>query len=360
MLRDFSVALAGVDADPWLFNCANGTLDLRTMEMHDHDPADGITKVANGAYSSDAKSREWEDFNETVLPDADVRTHWQRLNSLALLGKVTGDKQMLPIANGKGANGKTTAIEAVSFAMGDYAQAAEPDLLMAKRNDAHFTGIADLRGKRLVTMSETKQDRRFDLATMKRLTGGDKLKARFMRKDFFEFDPSHLLIMHTNHLPRVDDDTEAVWRRIHVIPFTVQIPEDDRDDELGNRLQLEADAIITWLIDGWKDYQNNGIRTPDAVLKETLRYKEESDAVGRFIADECHVGGAQSSETTGKLYGRWKVWAARESGPELSKIAFGRALDRKQYPIDKKTHGWRRRGICLRNDESRDWTNRDL
>jgi putative DNA primase/helicase len=231
--------------------------------------------------------------------------------------------------------------------MGDYAQPAESELLMARHHDSHPTGIADLRGKRLVTISETKQDRRLDIPTMKRLTGGDKLKARFMRKDFFEFDPSHLLVMHTNHLPRVDDDTEAVWRRIRAIPFTVQISEHQRDGQLGDRLQLDADAVLTWLVDGWIAYREHGLQTPEAVLNETLRYKAESDAVGRFIADECLVGGAQSSATTGQLYERWQRWAVRENAPELSKIAFGRTLDRKGFPVDQNTKGWRRSGICL-------------
>lgn len=265
VLTELSVAVSEVDADPWLFNCANGTLDLHTMQLRAHDPADRITKVARGAYRPGVKSQQWETFNNTVLPDSDVRTYWQQLLSLSLLGKVTGDKQILPIATGEGANGKTTAIEAISFAMGDYAQPAEPELLMARPHaDAHPTGIADLRGKRLVTISETKQDRRLDISTMKRLTGGDTLKARFMRKDFFEFDPSHLLVMHTNHLPRVDDDTEAVWRRIRAIPFTVQIPEDERDDHLGDRLQLDADAVLTWLIDGWIAYRERGLQTPES------------------------------------------------------------------------------------------------
>lgn len=352
VLTELSVPVSEVDADPWLFNCANGTLDLHTMELRGHDPADRITKVARGAYLPGVKSQQWETFNTTVLPNADVRTYWQRLLSLSLLGKVTGDKQILPIATGEGANGKTTAIEAISFAMGDYAQPAEPELLMARRHqDAHPTGIADLRGKRLVTISESKQDRRLDIPTMKRLTGGDTLKARFMRKDFFEFDPSHLLVMHTNHLPRVDDDTEAVWRRIRAIPFTVQIPEDERDDQLGDRLQLDADAVLTWLIDGWSAYRERGLQTPDAVLNETNRYKAESDAVGRFIADECLVGGAQSSATTGQLYERWQRWAARENVPELTKIAFGRTLDRKGFPADQTTKGWRRPGICLQIDD---------
>jgi putative DNA primase/helicase len=226
---------------------------------------------------------------------------------------------------------------------------ADPDLLMSKHNDAHPTGIADLLGKRLVSVSETKQDRHLDVALVKRLTGGDTVKARFMRQNFFQFEPSHLLIMATNHLPVIDDDTEAVWRRIKVIPFAVQIPEDQRDEQLKDRLRAEADVVLSWIIAGWKDYRDGGLRAPDAVLIETDRYKDESDAVGRFINEECHVGGAQSSATTAALYRRWLEWSEREKVSQLSKVAFGRVLDRKGFPVDMGGHGWPRRGISLRN-----------
>ena len=152
-LEVFSVEVADLDADPWLFNCANGTLDLRTMKLRDHDPADRITKVANAAYRHETGAgTEWKQFLEKVLPDKDVRDYTQRLTSLSLLGEVNGDKQIAPIMTGGGANGKTTFIEAMSFALGDYAATAEPTLLMAKRGDAHPTGVADLLGRRFVSV----------------------------------------------------------------------------------------------------------------------------------------------------------------------------------------------------------------
>jgi putative DNA primase/helicase len=354
VLHEFKVSVDDIDADPWLFNCSNGTLDLRTMELRDHDPADRLTKLARGAYDpAMGGGVEWSKFIERVLPDGDVRRYWQRTIGLSLLGKVNGDKQLAPIMTGKGANGKTTALEAVSFAMGDYAATAEPALLMSKRGDTHPTGIADLLGKRLVITSETEQDRRFDIPLLKRLTGGDTIKARYMRQDFFEFQPSHLLMLSTNHLPRVDDDTEAVWRRIRVIPFGVQIPEDERNDQLGERLQAEADAVLAWIVAGWIAYRDHGLKpTPAAVLEATGQYKSESDAVGRFIDDECVTAPAVSA-TTGALYGQWQIWATRERVPELSRIAFGRVLDSKGYPADQKAHGMPRRGIRLKTEVER-------
>lgn len=350
VLQAFSVTVNDLDADPWLFNCQNGTLDLRTMELWAHDPADRISKVANAAYRPDTGGTQWAAFLERVLPEQAVRDYLQRLSGLSLLGEVNGDKQIAPIMTGSGANGKTTFIEAMSFPLGDYAATAEPTLLMAKRGDAHPTGVADLLGRRFVSVVETEQGRRFDIALLKWLTGGDTLKARYMRQDFFSFKPSHLLLMATNHLPRIDDDTEAVWRRLRVIPFTVQIPKAERDKHVKERLQAEADAVLGWVIAGWNEYRRRGgLDEPQAVLLATDDYKDDSDAVGRFIKDECCNRGAQSAATTQALYARWESWAAQDGCLPLSRIAFGRALDAKGYPAEKNTHDRLRRGICLKS-----------
>jgi putative DNA primase/helicase len=348
VLHVFSVEVSDLDADPWLFNCANGTLDLRTMNCRAHDPADRITKVANAAYRPDAAGTAWPTFLGRVLPDADVRGYLQRLTGLSLLGEVNGDKQIAPIMTGGGANGKTTCTEAITFAMGDYAMAAEPTLLMAKRGDAHPTGVADLVGRRFVSVCETEKGRRFDIALLKWLTGGDTLKARLMRQDFFSFQPSYLLMMATNHLPEIDDDTEAVWRRIRVIPFAVEIPKTERDEQLKERLRVEADAVLGWIIAGWTDYrQRGGLAEPAAVLAETDKYKADSDVIGRFIADECHVGGAQTAATTSTLHSRWETWAAKDGALPLTRKAFGQALTVKGYPPDPAGDRLRR-GIGLK------------
>jgi putative DNA primase/helicase len=235
----------------------------------------------------------------------------------------------------------------VIFALGDYAMTAEPTLLMSKRGEVHPTGVADLLGKRLVSTTETQQGVRFDIALLKRLTGGDTLKARWMRQDFFQFTPSHLLIMCTNHLPEIDDGSEAVWRRIRLIPFTVEIPKADRDEGLKDTLRAEADAVLSWVIEGWDDYRRRGPAEPDAVRAATNEYQADSDAVRRFIADECTTGNPLLSATTSALYRRWERWSAKEGCLPMSMIAFGRVLDAKGYPADQKAHGRPRRNICL-------------
>src|SRR5690625_3628608 len=247
-LEQFAFRAADLDADPYLLNSASGTLDLRTMQPRGHDPVDRLTKVTVGAYRDDLEqSSRWTAFLAQVLPGDDVRAFLQRLAGMALLGKVV--EHLLPILTGVGANGKSTFYGALNHALGDYASTAEPDLFM-HREGAHPTGEMDLRGQRCVVVSESDDGRKLAEATMKRLTGGDPVRARRMREDYVEFTPSHTAILVTNHLPKVSGDDAAIWRRIRVVPFDVVIPAEQQDGHLDESLQLEADTILTWAVSG--------------------------------------------------------------------------------------------------------------
>jgi len=215
-LEEFAVTVRDLDPDPYLLNVANGTLDLRTMALRPHDPADRITKVTRAAFTAESAGRRWPQFLARVLPDDEVRDFVQRVAGVGLLGVVL--EHVLVILTGTGANGKGTFYKAVSHALGDYASTVEPDLFL-HRQGAHPTGEMDLLGKRWVVVSETEKDRRLAEATMKRLTGGDPITARHMRQNFVTFTPSHTAILVTNHLPKVSGDDPAIWRRLRVVPF---------------------------------------------------------------------------------------------------------------------------------------------
>src|SRR5262245_31431488 len=160
-------------------------------------------------------------------------------------------EHLLPIFCGVGANGKSTFVGAALGALGDYAGPADPDLLTARTFDAHPTGTADLFGMRIAVLHETDAGRPLAEGTVKRLTGGDRLKARRMREDFWSFEPSHTFVMLTNHKPVVGGDDEGIWRRLRLVPFDVVIPTEEQDEELGDKLALEADAVLTWLTHGY-------------------------------------------------------------------------------------------------------------
>lgn len=346
-LTAFSVTVRDLNPDPYLLNCANGTLDLRTMELRSHDPADRITKVTGASYDPDAAGREWDKFLTRVLPDQDTRDFLRRYVGLALCGRVL--EHILAILTGTGRNGKGVFYGAVAAALGDYASTAEPDLFM-HRDGAHPTGEMDLLGLRWVVVSESDQGRRLAEATVKRLTGGDEIKARRMRQDFVAFTPSHTAALVTNHLPKVSGDDPALWARLRVVPFDVVIPKKEQDPHLTEKLSLEASAVLSWAVAGWTDYTQLGLAEPDSVLKATADYHADADDIARFIEQECFVN-AHSFVNVGALWERWCSWRIDEGAQEISKKAFGLALDGRGFTPDKSRGQRIRRGITLQNAE---------
>jgi len=347
-LEPFAFTVADLDADPYLLNVGNGCLDLRTFELRAHDPYDRITKVTNGAYTDEPGQR-WATFLDRVLPDPEVRDFLQRLVGVGLLGVVV--EHVLGILTGVGRNGKGVFYGALGYALGDYATVAEPDLFM-HREGAHPTGEMDLRGVRWAVVSENDKGRRLAEATMKRLTGGDEIKARRMRQDFVRFKPSHTPILVTNHLPVVAGDDPALWARMRVVPFDVVIPTAERDVHLEERLQLDADAILSWAVAGYRDYlDRGGLAEPKAVTVATDDYQKESDAVRRFV-DDCCIVNPHMWVTTGDAFHRWSHWSVQDGAEQMSRKAFGQALDRLGYPAGKGGRaGRQRKGIGLYADD---------
>lgn len=330
-LIPFAVTVTDLDADAYLLNTASGTLDLRTGELRPHDPADRCTKVTRAGYDPAATSTTWTAFLDRVLPNESVRSYLQRLTGLALLGKVI--EHVFTLATGTGANGKTTTTSALLYALGDYGHVAESDLFMqAKANpNSASPALMGLRGKRLIVVSETERDQRLAVALMKNLTGGDPITARPLYGKPVTFAPSHTSLMVTNHLPKVAGDDAAVWRRVRVIPFDVVIAADDRDPLLGERLELAADAILSWAVAGYQEYTRTGLAEPEAVTGATGDYQQASDAVARFIDEMCYLS-PHAYALTGELFSRWSRWAAVDGVEPLSQRRFGEALDKHGYP----------------------------
>lgn len=330
-MHPFDAVVDDMDADPYLLNVANGTVDLRTMELKPHDPGDRITKIARGAYDTSAPGRTWGAFLERVLPDAEVREFLQRHSGLALCGKVL--EHVLAILIGaKGRNGKSTFYEALAWALGDYAASAEPNLFM-HRDGAHPAGEMDLLGRRWVVVSESNRGQQLAEATVKRLTGGDTIKARYMRQDFVQFAPSHTAVLVTNHLPKVAGGGDpALWARMRVIPFEVRIPDDEQDSHLGEKLEVEADAVLAWALDGWRDYRARGsLAAPDAVRVATSEYQQDEDAFGRFLVERT-LDDPGGFAIAGELYEAWVEWSSREpDAPLMTSTAFGRELSARGY-----------------------------
>ena len=293
------------DRDPWLLNTPAGVVDLRSGALAPHDRALCMTKITTAAPRGDCPA--WLAFLAQVTGgDAELQAYLRRVVGYALTGVTT--EHALFFLYGTGANGKSVFLNTLTALLGDYATVAPMDMFMATSGERHPTDMAGLRGARIVTSIETEQGSRWAESKLKALTGGDRITARFMRQDFFEFTPQFKLLVAGNHKPAIRNVDEAMRRRLHMVPFTVTIPPARRDKRLPERLLAERDGILAWAIEGCLEWQRVGLRPPATVLAATDEYFEAEDALGRWI-EECCERGSQHSEATAALYASWKAWA---------------------------------------------------
>jgi P4 family phage/plasmid primase-like protien len=315
-----------LDADPWLLNVPNGTLDLRTGELREHRREDLLTKMAGAGYHPGAEAPLWTATLERVLPSPALRTFFKKLCGYAITGDVS--EHILAVLYGTGANGKSTSLNALLEAAGDYGMQSAPDLLVAKKG-AHPTEVADLFGKRLVASIEVEDGRRLAESLVKQLTGGDKVRARRMRQDFWQFDPTHKVFMAVNHKPEVRGTDTAIWRRIRLIPFTETIPPGEQDKHLPEKLRGELSGILAWAVEGCLEWQREGLQAPEEVRKATGQYRSEMDVIGAFLQDECEIGPNYREPFT-TVYKRYEEWC--EEGGE-------RAETRRKFNARLKERG---------------------
>ncbi len=314
---------AELDADPFLLNVENGTLDLRAGELRPHDRADLITRLAPVEFDPEATAPRWAAAMERWLPDLEVRAYGRRLAGYALTGDAR--EHIVTICQGPGANGKSVFLRTLLDLLGDYGLAAAPDLLIAHRRSggAASPEVAELVGRRLVAALETDDGAPLAESRVKALTGGDRTKGRALYQGYIEIIPSWTLVLATNHLPKISGQDEAIWRRIALMPFAVIIPEDERDPRLVERLAAERSGILNWALAGCREWQRDGLRPPDAVRVATAAYRAESDPMGEWLAD-CCVLTPHERATSVVL---WESFCAHSSGkPPLTRTAFGRRL----------------------------------
>lgn len=317
-----------VDENPHLLNCQNGTLDLHTLRLRPHDPADMLTKITGASYDPAARGETWRGFLASSLPDPEVRGFLQRYAGLALIGQVI--EHVIVIATGSGRNGKGVIARAMKAALGSYAVTATNDLLITGRHGHKSAGelasMMVLRGARWAEMSEIDKGARMNESLMKSLTGGDTITAKFMGKDFVEFEPSHSFYMLTNDLPAVDADSEAAWARIRVVPFTESFIGKE-DPTLDGRISAEIDAVLVWAVEGLREYQRIGLAAPDAVNNADSSYRQENDPVSAFVTDECIVSPAASVKAAA-LFEAYTEWARTNGEAQITAKAFGSLIKR--------------------------------
>jgi len=337
------------DSDPWLFNCENGTLDLRTGTLRPHRREDCITKIANVPYDPEAACPRWMAFQERITGgDQEVMTFKRRAFGSALTGDTTD--QVLFIHYGTGSNGKSTELNAIRAVVGDYGLHTPTETILVKRYDGIPNDIARLRGARYVTAIEAEAGRRLAEALIKQMTGGDPLTARFMRAEWFDFFPTHKLFLAVNHRPVIKGTDHAIWRRIRLVPYDVVIPDNEQDKHLPEKLASEAAGILAWLVEGCRQWREHGLETCEAVKQATSTYKEDMDVLAAFLADCCYP--LPTAEVTSKeLYAAYVQWAEGEGEKAISRKAIGSRLRERGFQPARIGHsrarGWRGIGLAL-------------
>jgi putative DNA primase/helicase len=332
--RAFAVTSEIWDADIWLANTQAGVVDLRTGQMLPHDPTKFMTRITSTAPGGSAPT--WLKFLARVTGgNQELVDYLQRVAGYCLTGST--QEHALFFLYGTGANGKSTFLNAVTSALGDYHRTAPIETFTSANSDRHPTDLAALRGARLVTSIETEEGRRFAESRIKTLTGGDPIAARFMRQDFFEFIPQFKLIIAGNHKPGLRSVDEAIRRRFNLIPFTVTIPPNERDDTLGEKLQRELPGILAWIIQGCTIWQKQGLNPPRAVTDATAAYLESEDAIAAWLEDCCQR--VDEFTTSSCLFKSWSDWATSNGEHVGSTKRFVAALEARGCTPARRNYG---------------------
>ena len=331
---DVAISHTELDRDPWLLTVANGELDLRTAQLTDHRRETLATKIVDVTWDPEARCDRWEAFLSRVLGGSQELIDFvQRAVGYSLTGLTT--EECLFFLYGTGRNGKTTFLEIVRAVTGEYATQADFTTFLEGRTDGGpRNDIARLFGARVVTSSEVGENKKLNEPLMKSLTGGDTIAARRLYSEAFEFEPAFKLWLAANHKPKITGTDEGMWSRIRLVPFTVQIPEAERDAGLRDVLEAELPGILAWAVAGCRLWQRRGLGAPLEVRDATAAYRVEQDLLGAFLDEYCEVGESYSASTP-PLYDAYKEWAHDSEIKPLSKIAFGRQLGDRGFRGDK-------------------------
>jgi putative DNA primase/helicase len=303
------VTIDDLDADPWVLNTPAGTLDLRSGKLRPHSPDDKLTKITGAAPDRSCATPVWDAFLARITDNQpELIAFLKRVAGYALTGLTR--EHALFFLYGRGANGKSTLINVLLDCLGDYHRAAPIETFTASQSDRHPTDLAGLRGARLVTATETEEGRRWAESKIKALTGGDRISARFMRQDFFEYTPQFKLLIAGNHKPGLRSVDEAIRRRFNLLPFTVTIPPGERDADLPAKLQTELPGIMAWMVEGCLEWQKRGLVPPKVVTDATDAYLEAEDVLSTWM-EECGAKDPHAWEPSAKLWTSWVEWAGK-------------------------------------------------
>lgn len=307
-----------VDANKNLINFPNGTLEIDTGTFREHRQDDLCSKVMGAPYDLAADCPLWKRFIGEIFEDnQDLISFVQRALGYTLTAEIK--ERAIFLCYGAGANGKSTLLNTAAAAMGDYSQQTESSTFTVQKREQVRNDLAALKGARLVLALESGKDKKLDEAIIKQVSGGDKIAARFLFKEYFEYTPEFKIWWGFNHRPRIDDSTESIWDRIKLIPFNLRIPEDKRDLDLPHKLQAELPGIIKWMLEGLQEYRRIGLKEPEIVKAATAEYQEEQDILGEWLRECCDDG---TWALAADLYASYHTWSLDKAETPISPRKF--------------------------------------
>lgn len=332
------------DTYPMLLNTPGGIIDLKTGEMRTHDRDNRLTQIAGA--SPGGHCPRWQQFlNEVTGGDAELKSYLARLAGYCLTA--SNQEQVFAFLHGPGGNGKSVFLHTIAAALGDYAATATLETFMASSQGRHLTELAGLRAARLVLVPETEAGRSWAESRIKMITGGEKIRANFMRQDHFEYQPQFKLIIAGNHRPALNGVGEAMRRRLHLVPFDMTITPEARDPRLTSALHAELPGILAWMIAGCQEWQETGLAPPPKITSAVKDYFDEEDLVGQWIDDCCEISPMAKAQSA-QLYQSWKRWAEVRGIDAGSLKSLGEDLRRRTFSPARigGARGWQ--GIALR------------
>nr|WP_296430000.1 phage/plasmid primase, P4 family [Roseovarius sp. BRH_c41] len=338
------------DAHPMLLNTPSGMIDLETGEILPQSAELMLTQMTNA--SAKGNCPRWLTFlDEITGANKALASYLRRLAGYCLTGST--QEQSFAFLHGDGANGKSVFLSTIAHVLGDYAATATLDTFMSTRGTRHLTELAGLRAARLVVVPETEQGHSWAEGRIKSVTGGEKVRANFMRQDHFEFTPQFKLVIAGNHRPQLSGCGEAMRRRLHLVPFDITIPAEKRDLLLVDKLKDERDGILRWMLDGCTDWQRMGLAPPECILTAARQYFEDEDLVGQWIAECCNQG-TELRASSKALFSNWKSWAEQTGCAVGSIKSLGEALRQRGFRPATVARGRGWSGLCLRHDMNTD------
>lgn len=339
------VTVDQLDRDRLLLNLENGILDLRSGTLRPHDPGELCTKLAPARFDSRAEAPHWGVFLRVLTGDSEtLREYLQRAVGYTLSGDTR--EQCLFLLLGSGANGKSTFLDALLGLLGGYATKTLPELLFATNQDRHPTEVADLAGVRLAVAQEVEEGRRWATQRLKELTGETVIKARRLYCNPFTFSATFKLWVAVNHRPQTTDSTDALWRRLRVIPCRARIVRPDK--ELGTKLAAERSGILNWALEGFRRWREGGLPKSVEVQAAVEEYRRESDVLGRFL-EECAILGEGFSTRASELFAAYEAFCHSQGEERLSGRQFKAELVERGHVVIRRTAGNFYTGLELRD-----------